>query len=165
MQNRFASATFLLMSIFWHVVPPAKAQSFHHGPKDLPEGVLKALATDEKEYCDRFLGSFKAGCHDTFRANLEWAELKITPGAQVAILIENKTSCGIAGCWLGLFVQSPDGKFSQVLGTDGEIGVLKNVTVLKELANGHFNIEKTWKDSETRTVYRWNGARYAANGE
>jgi hypothetical protein len=163
MQNRLVSATFLLMSVFWHVVPPAKAQSSRYGTKDLPEGVLKALAADEKEYCDRFLGGYKTGCHDTFRANLEWAEEKITPGAQVAILVENKTSCGIAGCWLGLFVQRADGKFSQVLGTDGEVGVLKNVAVLKELTNGHFDIEKTWKDEETKTIYRWNGARYSAD--
>ena len=107
--------------------------------------------------------SYKTGCHETFRANLEWAELKITPGTQAAILIENKTSCGIAGCWLGLFLQRGNGKFAQVLGTDGEVGVLKNVTVLRELTNGHFDIEKAWKDEETKTVYRWNGARYSAD--
>ena len=29
--------------------------------KRLPPGVLKALASDEKDYCDKFLGDFKKG--------------------------------------------------------------------------------------------------------
>jgi hypothetical protein len=79
-----------------------------------PEGVLRELASDEREYCERFLGSYKKGCHETFRANLAWRDLEITPGGQVAILVENKTSCGLAGCWLGLFFQGANGKFTQV---------------------------------------------------
>jgi hypothetical protein len=163
MGTRFILATFLYMSAFWYVVPVSKAQSPQYGTKDLPEGVLTALAADEREYCDRFRGSYKAGCHDTFRANLAWAELTITPGKRVAILVENKTSCGIAGCWLGLFLQRKNGKFAQVLGTDGEVGILKNVRVLNELTNEHFDIEKTWKDGATKTIYRWKGRKYLAD--
>jgi hypothetical protein len=153
---------FLCVSLLCCLVPNSRAQ---HSQccGNLPAGILKALTADEREYCDRFLGSYRTGCHDTFRAKLAWRELKITPNGQVAILIENKTSCGSAGCWLGLFLQGANGKFAQALGTDGEVGILKKVVVLKELTNGHFNIEKTWKDGETKTIYRWNGTQYSAD--
>jgi hypothetical protein len=92
----------------------------------LPTGVLKALAAREKDYCDQFLGDYKKGCHQTFRANLSWHELVITPSGQTAILVENYNlgACGSAGCALSLFIQQPSAEFVQVLGTDGEVGTL-----------------------------------------
>jgi hypothetical protein len=84
----------------------------------LPPGVLTALAPAEKAYCDHF--EDKKGCHRTFRANLSWHELVITPSGQNAFLVVNKESCGSAGCALSLFVQQPDGKYFQVLGRTGK---------------------------------------------
>jgi hypothetical protein len=129
----------------------------------LPSGVLKALAADEREYCERFLGSYKKGCGETFRANLAWRELEITPGGQVAILVENKTSCGIAGCALYLFVQQKSGNFTQVLGAEGGLGTLKRVAVLKKITNGHYDIRVTWSDGKTSSVYQWDGWHYSTD--
>jgi hypothetical protein len=126
-----------------------------------PEGVLKELASDEKEYCERFFDSYKKGCHETFRANLAWRDLEITPGGQVAILVENKTSCGIAGCALYLFVQQKSGNSTQVLGAEGGLGTLKRVAVLKKITNGHYDIRVTWSDGKTSSVYQWDGWHYS----
>jgi hypothetical protein len=126
-----------------------------------PDGVLKELASDEKEYCERFLGSYKKGCHETFRANLAWRDLEITPGGQVAILVENKTSCGIAGCALYLFVQQKSGSFTQVLGAEGGLGTLKRLAVLKKTTNGHYDIRVTWSDGKTYSIYQWDGSQYS----
>ena len=130
--------------------------------KSLPPGVLKALAADEKEYCDDVLGELKKGCHQTFRANLSWLELVITPSEQTAILVldENRGSCGSAGCGLSLFVQQPDAKYTQVLGW--EVGTLQSIDVLKTVTKNHYNIQKTWRDGKTRTLYMWDGRRYSA---
>ena len=125
----------------------------------LPQGVLRALASAEKDYCDHF--EDKKGCHRTFRANLSWRELVITPSGQTAFLVENRKSCGSAGCALSLFVQ-PDAKYVQVLGVDGEVGTLGSVKVLKSLTGHHYNVQKTWHDGKTQTLYLWGGSRYSA---
>lgn len=122
-----------------------------------PRVCSKELASDEKEYCERFLGSYKKGCHETFRANLAWRDLEITPGGQAAILVENKTSCGIAGCALYLFVQQKSGRFTQVLGADGGLGTVRRVTVLKKITNGHYDIRVTWSDGRSYSDYQWDG--------
>src|SRR5208337_2405014 len=92
----------------------------------LPSGVLKALAADEEEYCDEFEGDFKKGCVESFRTNLMWRELPVTPQGRVAILVENRNTsfCGSAGCALRLFVAEAEGQFVQTLGTDGEVGAI-----------------------------------------
>jgi hypothetical protein len=53
--------------------------------RSLPAGVLSALAADETEYCSQFL---RKDCHQTFRANLLWRELVITPLGRTAVLVE-----------------------------------------------------------------------------
>ena len=130
--------------------------------KPLPSGVLKALAADEAEYCDQFRDDFKRGCEETFRTNLMWRELPVAPRWNPAILVENRNTgfCGSAGCALRLFIEQPDAQFAQTLGTDGEVGALDRIRVLKTIANGHYNIEKTWADGKTHTIYRWRGSRY-----
>jgi hypothetical protein len=131
-------------------------------PKHLPPGVIKALAADEKEYCDQFLGHSRKGCRQTFRANLLSRQLLITPSGQAAILVENSNMgfCGSAGCCLYLFVQQANATFVQVLSQHGDTGVLERVAVLKTVTNGHYDIQKTWADRKTQTIYRWDGARY-----
>jgi hypothetical protein len=130
--------------------------------ESLPLSVLKALAKEEREYCDEF--EYKKSCHQNFRANLLWRVLVITPSGQDAILVENRNEgfCGLAGCALRLFVQQPDAKFVQVLGMDGEIGTLGSVEVLKTVTNGHYNIQTTWHDGRTFTLYSWGRLRYTA---
>ncbi len=133
--------------------------------KPLPSGVLKALASDEAEYCDKFEDDFKKGCEETFRTNLMWRELPVTPRGLPAILVENRNAgfCGSAGCALGLFIQRPDTQFDQTLEKDGEVGNLDRVTVLKTTTEGHYNLQKTWADGKTHTIYRWRGSRYSAD--
>jgi hypothetical protein len=132
--------------------------------KSLPLGVLKALAADEKIYCDQFLDDFKKDCRRTFRKDLSWHELVITPSGQAAILVEidNMGFCGSAGCALSLFVQQLDTTFVQVLGKDGDVGTLQSFKVLKTVTKGHYNIQKTWHDGKTQTLYLWDGQRYSA---
>ena len=131
----------------------------------LPEGILHALAADESEYCDEFEGNFKKGCEETFRINLMWRELPVEPRAAPAVLVENSNRgfCGSAGCALSLFVERKNGQFAQALGTDGEVGSLDKVEVLKTITDGHYDIQKTWADGRTRTIYRWRGSRYSAD--
>jgi transglycosylase-like protein len=130
--------------------------------KPLPSGVLKALAADEAEYCDEFEDDFKKGCEETFRINLMWRELPVAPRGLPAILVENRNTgfCGSAGCALSLFIQQPDAQFFQTL---EEVGALDRVTVLKTITDGHYNIQKTWADGKTHTIYRWRGSRYSAD--
>jgi hypothetical protein len=132
--------------------------------KSLPPGVLKALAGAETDYCDQFLGDYKKGCHETFRANLSWTQLKLTPSGQEGILVEsmNMGECGSAGCDLFLFVLQPDGKFVQVLGLHGDTGTLERIKVLESITRSHYDIQKTWADGKTHTMYQWNGRRYSA---
>ena len=131
----------------------------------LPPGVIKALAADEKDYCDQVLGDLKKSCHQAFRANLLWRELVIAPSGQTAFLVENKNAgyCGSAGCALYLFIRQPDREFVQVLAADGEVGTLATVRVLRTVTNRHYDIQKTWKDGKTKTLYRWDGEGYAAD--
>jgi len=131
--------------------------------KSAPPGVVKALHADEKLYCDQFLGSFKKGCHQTFRANLLWRQLVITPSGQAAILVESKSmgDCGSAGCSLFLFLQRTDGHFVQVLGTQGDVGAVERVEVLKDVTRDHYDIQKTWADGKRHTIYKWDGLRYS----
>jgi hypothetical protein len=100
------------------IYAPLRAESAES--KGLPPSVITALSPDEKAYCDQFLGDFKKSCHQTFRANLSWRELIISPSGQTAILVKNGESCGTAGCALLLFVQQKERSFAQVLGLDGE---------------------------------------------
>jgi len=132
--------------------------------KKLPPGIVKALATDEKDYCDQFLGDYKKGCHQTFRENLLWHELNIAPKGRIAFLIENHNMgfCGSAGRSLYLFVQQTARKYVQALGKGGDVGELDRVTILKTVTSGYYDIQKTWRDGKTRTIYRWDGQRYSA---
>jgi hypothetical protein len=130
--------------------------------KNIPSGVIKALSSDEKAYCDQFLGAYKKGCRQTFRANLSWRELMISPSGQTAILVKNGESCGTAGCALSVFVEQPDGNFIQVLGAGGEVGTLSSIKVLKTITKSHYDIQKTWHDRKTQTLYTWDGSRYTS---
>jgi hypothetical protein len=132
--------------------------------RSLPPGVLTALASDEQAFCDQFLGQWKVTCHQTFRAHLLWRELLIAPSRQTAILIENHNVgfCGSAGCSIYLFLQR-DATCIQVLETHGDTGTLRKVKVLKSITNGHYDLQKTWADDKTQTIYRWNGSQYSAN--
>jgi hypothetical protein len=141
--------------------------TFHGAPAtstSLPPGVLKALAGDERNFCEQFLGDYKKGCHQTFRDNLLWLELEIAPSKQPAFLVENHNlgACGSAGCSLYLFIKKSDVRFVQVLGTDGEVGALGDVEVLKDITRGYYNILKTWHDGKRQTLYLWDGQRYSA---
>jgi hypothetical protein len=133
--------------------------------KQLPPGVLKALAPQAKAYCDQFRGSFKQSCHQTFQTNLRSRQLVITPSGDSATLVEddNMGDCGSAGCGLFLFLSYKKSHFVQILGAQGDVGTLGEVTILKTATRGHYDIQKAWKSTPGVTVYRWNGLRYAAN--
>jgi hypothetical protein len=133
-------------------------------PKSLPSGVLQALVRDEKDYCDQFSGEFKKNCKQTFRANLMWREVELSPQGRAAFLIENHNigACGAAGCTLYVFLQQRNAKFVQILGTTGDVGDLDSVIVLKSASGGYYDIQKTWRDGTTETIYRWDGKRYSA---
>ena len=136
----------------------------HSGSKGLPEGVLKALASDAKEYCeDQFAEGFRKGCSKKFEAHLRWRELSITPSGEFAVLVENNNTgyCGSGGCALYLFVQGKNGRFIQVLGSQGGLGALERVTVLTTITNGHFDIRVTWSVPKGHSVYKWDGSRYS----
>jgi len=74
--------------------------------KSLPLGIVKALAGDEKAYCDQLSWDFKKGCKQSFLQNLLWRELEMSPRGRTATLVENHNmgACGSAGCSLYLFV-------------------------------------------------------------
>lgn len=133
--------------------------------KPLPFGVAKALAADTAIYCDEFDDSFKKGCEETFLVNLMWCKLSVSPAGLPALLVENRNLgfCGSAGCSLSLFLQQPDGQFVQTFGTDGEVGTLDEVKVLKTITDGHYDMQKTWADGKTHTIYRWTGGHYSAD--
>jgi hypothetical protein len=154
-------AAIRLLAILGFGFPHSQAD---HAPSEgMPQGVVNALAADEKKYCDQFLEDFKKDCGRKFRANLSWRELLITPLGKTAILVESKNMgfCGSAGCSLYLFVQQSNGKFVQILGPHGEVGALANVKTLKTVTKGHFDLQKTWHDAKTRTTYQWNGSWYS----
>jgi hypothetical protein len=133
--------------------------------KPLPSGVVKALAPDTKIFCDQFEDVLKKGCEQTFVVNLMWRELSVTPNGFPAVLVENRNMgfCGSAGCSLSLFIEQPGAEFVQVFGADGEVGNLDEVKVLKTAKDGHYDIQKTWADGTTHTLYRWTGSQYLAN--
>lgn len=133
--------------------------------KPLPPGVVKALAPDTAIFCDQFDDTWKKGCEQTFSVNLIWRELSVTPEGLPAVLVENRNMgfCGSAGCSLSLFIEQPDAEFVQVFGANGEVGNLGEVKVLKTAKKGHYDIQKTWADGETHTLYRWSGSQYLAN--
>lgn len=54
----------------------------------------KELASDEKEYCERFLGSYKKGCHETFRVNLAWRDFEITREGRPQFWLRTKRPAG-----------------------------------------------------------------------
>lgn len=130
----------------------------------LPVGVLKALSADTVEYCDEFEADFRKGCAETFRTNLRWREFPVTPQGYTAILVENRNTgfCGSAGCALCLFVAATDGQFVQVFGTNGEVGSIDHVAVLKTVTNGFYGIQKTWSDETTHENFRWTGTKYSS---
>lgn len=132
--------------------------------KTLTEGVLKGLAREAKEYCeDQFVEGFRKGCETKFAAHLRWLELSITPSGETAVLVENDNLgfCGTAGCALYLLVRQKDTKFTQVLGSNGGLGTLDRVRVIENITKGHYDIQVTWSDRKTRSVYQWDGARYS----
>jgi hypothetical protein len=133
--------------------------------KPLPPGVVNALAPDTTIFCDQFDDLLKKGCEQTFVVNLMWRELPVRPQGVSAVLIENRNMgfCGSAGCSLSIFVEQPNAEFVQVLGADGEVGNLDEVKVLKTAKDGYYDIQKTWADGATHTLYRWNGSQYLAN--
>lgn len=73
----------------------------------------------------------------------------------------NMGSCGSAGCSLYLFAKQSDGRFVQVLGTQGGVGHLEQVKLLSDVTKGHYDIQKIWADGKTKSTYRWNGIRYS----
>jgi len=130
----------------------------------LPIGVLKALSVAEADYCDEFEADFRKGCGETFRANLMWREFPVTPQGNTAVLVENRNTgfCGSAGCALCLFVAASDGQFVQVFGTNGEVGTIDRIAVLKTATNGFYDIRKTWSDETTHEIFRWTGTTYSS---
>jgi len=133
--------------------------------KPLPSGIMKALAADMAIYCDEFDDSFKKGCEETFLVNLMWRELSVSPKGLPAVLLENRNIgfCGSAGCSLSLFLQQPDAQFVQTFGNGGEVGNLDEIKVLKTITNEHYDIQKTWANGKTHTIYRWTGSEYSAD--
>jgi hypothetical protein len=139
-------------------------QTDHTPPHTVPTGVLRQFAAEEKEYCeDQYGDRFKKGCDKEFAAHLRWRELSITPSGESAILVENDNFgfCGSGGCALHLFVQQKNMKFTQVLGSEGGLGTIERVTILKKLTNGHYDIRVTWSDAKTHSVYQWDGSQYS----
>jgi hypothetical protein len=129
----------------------------------LPPGVLKALAREEKSYCDQWLGKYKKGSQEKFRQNLRWRRLLIAPSGQMAILVENRNmgNCGSAGCSLLLFIAASKNRFVQALGKDGDVGDVARFKVKETVTNRHYDLQKTWADGQTRTLFKWDGVRYS----
>jgi hypothetical protein len=138
-------------------------QTDTRGAQGLPRGILKTMAGDEKAYCDQWLGSDRKDCRQKFRRNLWWRRLPITPSGKMAFLVENRNmgACGSAGCSLSLFVETAKDVFTQILGRQGDVGNVVRLNVLKTVHHGYYDLQKTWADGETTTVYKWNGRRYS----
>jgi hypothetical protein len=117
---------------------------------------------DAKDYCDQWVGSYRSGCRDKFRRNLLWQRITITPSGEEAIVVENHNmgACGSAGCSLSLLTKAPNGTFTQILGTQGNVGTVTQIRVLKSVTSGHYDLQKTWADEKTTTLYRWSMTRY-----
>lgn len=153
---------FIVIALF--AASNCNSQTVASTAENLPDGVIKALAADAKQYCeDQFAEGFRKGCRKKFEAHLRWRELSITPSGESAILVENDNTgyCGSGGCALYLFVQRKGGRFTQVLGSQGGLGTLERVTVLKTITNGHFDIRVTWSVPKGHSVYQWDGSQYS----
>ena len=147
---------FALVSLLVLVLLNCPAQhTYRTTSRNLPEAVLKVLASDEKQYCETLTGIAKQDCHQTFGANLRWQEMRITPAGQVAILLENDSACGPFGCTLKLFEDGAEGRVVQILGSHGDVGSLRRTEVLKSTTKGHFDLRLTSIDGETVKIYRW----------
>jgi hypothetical protein len=139
-------------------------QTVQSTAKPLPGGVLEGLAREAKGYCeDQFVAGFRKGCETKFAAHLRWRELSITPSGETAVLVENDNLgfCGTAGCALYLLVRQKNTKFTQVLSSNGGLGTLDRVSVMRKITKGHYNIQVTWSDRKTRSVYQWDGSQYS----
>ena len=154
----YNTASLIALVACYCVLPWAGAAK----PERLPRTLLKALDGHEADFCDQYLGSFRNGCRQKFRSNLLWHHLVLTPAGDNSIVLENRNigACGSAGCAIYVFLRQPTGAYLQVLGTQGEVGALERIGVLPTLTKGHYDIQKTWADGETKSVYRWNGLRY-----
>jgi hypothetical protein len=155
-------AEWVLAGICFLGLSASGEQSPKKGVQGLPNGVVKAMTGAAKDYCDQWVGSYRSGCRDKFRRNLLWRRLTITPSGEEAIVVENHNmgACGSAGCSLFLFTKAANGNFTQILGTQGDIGTVTQVRVLKSVTSGHYDLQKTWADKQTTTLYRWNMTRY-----
>jgi len=144
------------------LVAHATGQQPHKGVQGLPTAVIKSMAGDAEDYCDLWFGSYRKGCHHKFQQNLLWLKFTITPSGGDAILVENHNmgACGSAGCSLFMFTKAANDTFAQVLGPEGDIGSVTRIRVLKSITNDHYDLQKTWADQQTTTVYKWNGTRY-----
>jgi hypothetical protein len=127
---------------------------------ELPSEVLASLAPHEAQYCSEC--QFP-DCHQTFRKNLLWQDLIITPSQDKAVLVEihNMGFCGSTGCPIYLFEFKANGKTVQILGKNGEIGSLSTVTPMAGVTRNHYELLKIWSDGKTRSIYRWKGSRYS----
>ena len=139
----------------------ALGQTVRHGTHTLPRGVMEAMWSSEKDYCEQGRGTPGSDCHKKFGQNLRWEKVVITPAGDIAILIENRNTdyCGSGGCSLLMFVAASSGHFAQVF---DEIGDLARIRVLDTMTRGHFDLRKTWADGHTKTIYKWNGNLYSA---
>jgi hypothetical protein len=77
--------------------------------------------------------------------------------------ITNLGFCGSARCSFYLFLHGQDEKFILVLDKYGETGAIGSIERLKTLTKGHYDLQKTWRDGRTQTIYRWNGMRYTTD--
>jgi hypothetical protein len=151
-------ATFTLMSCF---CIPVRGNSAESGT--LPPGVVKALAKYEKEYCEEFLGEFRKGCHQKFRANLLWQPLVITQSGQTAFLVENRNSGfgGVRSISLCPTVEGEIRSNPRNIRGHGNRDPRKH----RSFECGHerpLQHSKTWRDGKTCTLYLWDGARYSS---
>src|ERR1700730_11973324 len=152
----------LILALF--VALNCDQQAVPSAAKTLPEGVLKGLAHEAKEYCeDQFVEGFRKGCETKFAAHLRCRELSITPSGESAILVENDNTgyCGSGGCALYLFVRRTDKEVTQVLGSQGGLGRLERISVMKKITKGHYDIQVAWSGRKTRKVYQWDGSQYS----
>jgi hypothetical protein len=135
----------------------------HMGAEGLPGGVLSALRGARTFWCEDQYGDKRAkGCGSKFNSHLKWTRIVISPDGETGILMESQNvgSCGSGGCALYLCVEREGGKYRQVLGTDGGLGDLERVSVLKRTTKGHFDLRVGWRSSKGQSIYRWNGKYY-----
>ena len=120
------------------------------------------MAGEEKDSCCHACGTDKSICREKFRQNLVWRTLSITPSGETATLVEsgNIGDCGSAECSLLLFVAAPKNAFVQVLGKSGDTGDVAQFKISEVLTNGHYDLQQTWTNGLTVTLYKWDGKRY-----